>query len=107
MGRDSEMAEIGRALEEHRKQERREKLAAAAVEYRDLAKLCCSGDLTLRAPAVTHWTVSRSRGKEVVVQYWPSAEKAMLQGEKRSRRCTLQQFRDILIEKLGCPPTRG
>lgn len=93
-----------RERDEMMRDERRARLAAATEEFAELAKVACSGDLTLRSPGPAHWTLTRSRSRDVILQYWPSAEKVQLQGERKSRHCTLQQLRALLHDKLGCPP---
>lgn len=102
----SDQVDAWRESREEEKEERRARLVAATAEFYEFAKIACSGDMTLRAPAETHWTLSRSRGKEVILQYWPSAEKVQLQGDRKSRPCTLHQLRAMLHDKLGCPPVR-
>lgn len=93
-----------RERDEMERDRRRAALTAAQAEFSELARVACTGDLTLRSPGPAHWTLTRSRGKTVIAQFWPSAEKVQLQGDRKSRHCTLDQFRAILHDKLGCPP---
>lgn len=99
-----DVVDMWRDRDEEERARRRAVLAAAVAEFQDLARVACTGDLTLRSPGPAHWTLSRSRGRDVILQYWPSAEKVQMQGERKSRPCTLSQLRAILHDKLGCPP---
>ena len=101
MERD-EWSELRHLRRETLRAERRERLGTAALEFQEFARLACLGDLTLRSPIPTHWTLARSRGKVVILQFWPSAERVQMQGDRKSRPCTLEQLRAIMRDKLGC-----
>lgn len=93
-----------RETREERQAERAARLAAANAEFAELARVACTGDMTLAAPGEAHWILKRSQGKTIILQFWPSAEKVQMTGQKKSRHCTLTQFRAMLHDQLGCPP---
>lgn len=104
---DEEVISFYRDRETERKARRAASMDEARREFEELAKIACTGDMTLSSPGYAHWILRRSQGRGVILQFWPSVSKVQMQGQKKSRHCTLAQFRAMLHDKLGCPPLRG